>query len=499
MGGRTGGAPKVPSLYSEQAAHIDLTSPMSVVLNTGSFTPTGTSVEIEIDVNHVMVESLGAWTKWRMYYGPHGVTPITPEHLNDALPAGVAKKPISGNSALQSSGMLAARLDGLTPGQQYDYEISASIVGGAGVVNNYAPFSVAPYTLAVSKTATAWPEQCAWGGVRFADGSFGVFHADHTRTFVDRFVAFFTATEMLNGGATIGWVDVTPDGTRIVCGNQQDNSITVLTTGAGSDGAVRPKVQGRYALDDIPKGVACTPDNTYVYVALSGTSNGRVQRVNIVTGTVDASFTIAGAPGWAQDVAVSPDGTILYVCHTAAAGTAPRVSKLQTSDHSVLGNHDLFGQTSGAGPGQLWCALSADGSELYVVSAGLQWIWKIDTSTLNQPANHSLPVAPTGIQVFPDGKSLLVSSTDPLGQQILQPRADNLEMWTSWPSKLGPQKLVAGTNNPAYDVAIGPYGAIYAPNYTQQYLNEWFGGYAFLYPDQSFYDNALTVLIRGAY
>lgn len=484
--------------FWEHAAVFDASSPLGVVVASGSFVAESDTVNIDVAVSHAMLEYLGAWAQWTLYIGP-SASPLSLKHQLDALGTGVSRYKINPISGLNGGGGLCRVLTGLTVGTRYYWEITAGIVGGAYVLNPVA-FTPAPTTIAFSKQVTKKPEGAAWGGMSFNDGTFAVIKALHDTQFIDSIVTTFTAVQMAqSNGNHAGWVAVTPDGTRIIRTHQGDGKVAIITTGAGTNGVTPPAVQATPACAASPTGCACAPDNLTAWLT-GAAANGTIQKIDLVAGTVATAIILSGVAAVVWDISVSTDNLNLY---TISGGATPAVQKVRISDSAVLNNVALSNPSAS---GQMWCALAPAGDYLYIVASTAKRIWKIRTSDMVEVATAALSRIPTGVHVFPgDAQSLIVGSgeTGAGAVQVLHLRVDDLSEWITWGNKLnGNLTSQTGDDNGASDIAIGPNGAIYVPNNTKKFLNIWNGGMIILHTtgsDANFYGDSLTMRVEGAH
>ena len=212
----------------------------------------------------------------------------------------------------------------------------------------------------------------------------------------------------------VNGVAVSPDGKYVYASGATTNTVTVLkrdpTTGTlTSDGCVQNAgdvlcnsvpgaTRGQVPVLGLPYGLAVSPDGTYVYAtgALSDsvavlkrdpatgalTSDGCLQRTGNTGCDAVAGATTGQAPGMDApvDIAVSPDGTYVYVVADASNTVTvlkrdPATGAL-TSDGCLRNSGDALcnavpGATSGEAPGldsPQDVVVSPDGAYVYVVA-----------------------------------------------------------------------------------------------------------------------------------
>ena len=162
---------------------------------------------------------------------------------------------------------------------------------------------------------------------------------------------------------------------------------------AGSDSGV-----GAQAL-------AISPDGTRLYIA-DNLANGVVRVVTLATGTYVSSAPF-GTDLVPTAVAASPDGSKLYVAVADRTGTVSDfVAVLDPQGATQAGAAILLG--IGAAPAGI--AFSPDGKAAYVANTGTNTVGVIDaTSDSAGPPIGGL-VSPIGVAVSPDGTKLLITS-----------------------------------------------------------------------------------------
>src|SRR5581483_9173174 len=143
-------------------------------------------------------------------------------------------------------------------------------------------------------------------------------------------------------------------------------------------------------------GIAITPDGTHVYVA--NATAGTVSVINTATNSVQ---TISSGLGTTPvGVAVSADGTKAYVANQGS-GT---VSVIDTSSNTVVNTITSVGTS----PTRL--TMSPDGTRLYVsLEATTGGVAIIDTLT-NAVSSLSFGNATFGLAFTPDGRRLFASN-----------------------------------------------------------------------------------------
>ncbi len=151
--------------------------------------------------------------------------------------------------------------------------------------------------------------------------------------------------------------------------------------------------------------LAISPDGTMLYVA-DNLDSGVVRLVTLASGTY-LSSPVFGAGLVPEAVAPSPDGRKLYVAiNDPTKGTADFVAVLDA--HSGAPRSSIILGT-GAAPAGI--AFSPDGKTAYVVNRGADTMSIIDAATDTVGTSISGLKSPTGIAVSPDGAKLLIANS----------------------------------------------------------------------------------------
>ena len=197
----------------------------------------------------------------------------------------------------------------------------------------------------------------------------------------------------------------------------------VVCAAAGlTAGPARPVYQSPYA-------VAVSPDGSRLYV--SHHTAGVVSAVDPAAGKVVGTVAVGGE---AAGLALSADGKTLY----AASGQDGTVSVIDATSPKVL-------RKLAAAQAAFGLALSRDGKTLYVCDRFLNRVNVVDTAT--GQVGHHLPVSrePLFCALAPDGKTLYVSNQLPLGPASDPGNAAAVDLYDTASRKhLGELKLPAG-------------------------------------------------------
>ena len=142
----------------------------------------------------------------------------------------------------------------------------------------------------------------------------------------------------------------------------------------------------------LPQGVAITPDGTRVYVASTDNifGSGTVSVINTVTNTVVATVPVGRNP---RGVAITPDGTRAYVGNWGS-GT---VSVINIGTNTVVAT-----VPAGSQSGEV--AITPDGTRVYVVNQRSRGaVAVINTGTNTVVATVRFGRSPIAVAITPDG------------------------------------------------------------------------------------------------
>jgi YVTN family beta-propeller protein len=162
--------------------------------------------------------------------------------------------------------------------------------------------------------------------------------------------------------------------------NTATNQVTTLTVGAAGAG---------------PMGVAISPDGTRLWVA-----NGSADTVAIVDTTTNTVVNTIPLPSGAVYVAFSPDGHQAYITNRDTTNT---VTVINTANYTTAGTI-----TVGQKPGAI--AFSPDGSVAYVTNQLDNTVSVINTATKTAIKTIAVGKNPLGVAASPDGKYLYVTN-----------------------------------------------------------------------------------------
>ncbi|MGB8856179.1 MAG: beta-propeller fold lactonase family protein [Burkholderiales bacterium] len=174
--------------------------------------------------------------------------------------------------------------------------------------------------------------------------------------------------------------------------NYNDNTVSVIDT-AGNP----PSVSATVAVGIRPVGVAVTPDGSRVYVANSNVF-GTVSVINTADNSVSETVAVGNYYPWG--VAVTPDGSKVYVTNNNVFGT---VAVINTADNSVSATVTVGNYPFGV-------AVTPDGSRVYVANQGSGTVSVIDAGSNTISATVVVGNAPLGVAVTPNGSRVYVGN-----------------------------------------------------------------------------------------
>jgi len=232
--------------------------------------------------------------------------------------------------------------------------------------------------------------------------------------------------------------------------NSGDNTVSVINTATNTVIATIP-------VGDEPFGVAATHDGSRVYTR---NGDGTVSVIDTATNTVTATIPVPPNAGPATDVgvAVSPDGSKVYVATSAILGATGAISVIDAATNTVTATIPVGVQPEGV-------AVAPDGSKLYVYVANYETtnVSVIDAATNTVTA--TIPVDEVhggnnafGVAVTPDGSRVYVTKIRSIGPG---------DGWSVSAIDTATNTVIAAivVNGSPFDVAVSPDG-------TKAYVSE---------------------------
>lgn len=159
-----------------------------------------------------------------------------------------------------------------------------------------------------------------------------------------------------------------------------------------------------------PQGIAVSPDGTQVFVttiSASGTS-----AVSVLSTANNTAFGTIPTGKWSSSVVYNPAGSRAYVANYVS-GT---VSVINTATQAVASTITL---ASGTGTNPSALAVSPDGTRVYTVNPGAKSVSVINTATNKVATTIAVSTSPWGIAVSPDGTRLYLANPDTNSVSIL--------------------------------------------------------------------------------
>lgn len=220
-------------------------------------------------------------------------------------------------------------------------------------------------------------------------------------TSVNVVVPIDPARHIVTGSAIVGnapsGIAFSRDGSRAYVANYADGTLTVINT------ATMARIGSPIKVKVLPDSIAVSADGTHLYVlGLDAATNaGKAVAVNTATGKeVGAPIAVGPNP---SGIAVHPDGTRVYVTN----GGDGTVTVIDTATLAVTGAPI----TVGANPTAI--AIAPNGSRAYVTNGGANTVTVIDMATgaaVGSPI--AVGVLPVGIALSPDGSRAYIANSN---------------------------------------------------------------------------------------
>jgi DNA-binding beta-propeller fold protein YncE len=225
---------------------------------------------------------------------------------------------------------------------------------------------------------------------------------DFHKTAGSRHGSFFTPVALAGAGALVamavfgGWSTLQAQAATLPI-----SGIVMADAGAAPQPTIDSSgVLSAVTLPAAASGVVVSPDGkTGYYVSFDGHS---AYKVDLASGQVTATLDLgANAPfAGASDMALTPDGSILFV--TSTTGAVTRIPTATFTGATTV-------QVAGQGVSLYGVAVTLDGGTVIVADHGDNAVLFLDPDTL-LPTSSPLQVAndPRSLQVSPDGSTLYV-------------------------------------------------------------------------------------------
>jgi len=262
----------------------------------------------------------------------------------------------------------------------------------SNITSDYIFPSIPVQFIDLSKNATKW----VWD---FGDGSGSTKqNPTHTYSATGIYTVSLTVSNSNGTDSKLATINVVPKGSPApsyaFVTNLNSNTVSVINTGNNTLTATVP-------VGTEPFGVAVSPDGTTVYVTNTkygdkGTVSVINTAINKVTATVDVGYKYSPC-----GVAVTPDGKKLYVADRDIKG----VSVIDTSTNTITA-------TVSVGVNPLGVAITPDGTKVYVTNLNSNTVSVIDTSTNTVIKTIEVGPGPYGVTVNQAGKELYVTNCE---------------------------------------------------------------------------------------
>ncbi len=214
----------------------------------------------------------------------------------------------------------------------------------------------------------------------------------HTYTKSGTFTITQTVTNSYGTDSTFSTINVLRAYAYIT--NYNSNTVSVIDT-------ANKTVIVTVDVGNNPSGIAVSPDGTRVYLANQG-AIGTVSIIDTINNTVTATVNVGNSP-WG--VAVNSAGTKVYVAHQ---GGSNDVYIIYTANNTVQTRVKVGSNPTGL-------ATTPDGTKLYVTNSGRinnpgKTVSVIDTATNTVTTTVSVGSFPFGVAVTPDGTKVYVTN-----------------------------------------------------------------------------------------
>jgi YVTN family beta-propeller protein len=234
--------------------------------------------------------------------------------------------------------------------------------------------------------------------------SCGVYGRDNgTVSFID--LASHVVTDTIRVGKRPTEVAVISNGTRAYVTNRDSGTVSVIDTAAHPVIDTIPVVRQEEGWDGEQGylSVAVTPDGTNIYV-ITGSRDWHRETITVidtVSHTVIATVKVGRHP---QRIVISPNGTQAYVTNYKS-GT---VSVIDTIRDVVVATVKVGRAEPDGGKGPDGVAITPDGMKVYVTNPDMNTVSVIGTVSYAVIATIKVELEPTGVAITPDGMKIYV-------------------------------------------------------------------------------------------
>ena len=236
-------------------------------------------------------------------------------------------------------------------------------------------------------------------------------------------------------GGTGGPIQLTrsPDGSRVYT-TDSTHLHTIDTATNAVVGTLSLQGQGR----DFPSGIAVSPDGSRVYVSHYGPGcNNAPGSVSVIDTASNSLVTVIPNTGvTTEDVAVSADGSRIWVSSGGCQGSDSLIRVYETTTFGSLGTIDM----GTAAVREL--GISPDGTRVYVaIQSGPMFLKEIDTTigpvgSLIDTVTLNIPCCLGGIEVSPDGSTVYVGTNSDQSKPVaVDPVTNQVTLITGIPAQ----------------------------------------------------------------
>lgn len=275
--------------------------------------------------------------------------------------------------------------------------------GTRAYVSNYGSGTISVINIA-SGTVIASPSiSSPWGMATSPDGTklyvstqYGNLNVFDTSTNT----LSTTFTQVYSGGGP--GVAVTPDGSKIVVTNYSTSNVSVFTSSGTRTDISTPT--------GTPCSVVISSNGRYAYVSNQGTGNGTIYVIDLQTLSVSSSFNITGT--MATGIALSPDNTKLYVY--GSSNNCISVCSLNGSGGGSETCYWTVGYAQSTQYSGSQLAISPDGTMLYIACSSGIGLVPTDNPLTTQStgayawlAPYTLGLSTYGVSVNPSNGNVM--------------------------------------------------------------------------------------------
>jgi YVTN family beta-propeller protein len=205
------------------------------------------------------------------------------------------------------------------------------------------------------------------------------------------------------GSGSVPELAVSPDGSKVYASDANGTSVKVISTASNTVTATIP-----LGANNSPAGIAVSPDGTKLYVVIPFSldpipnDGGKIVVIDTATNLIDGDPIPGDRLGSPREIAVTPDGAKAYVANVVGDS----VSVIDTSSRAVTSSPSIADPTA--------LAVTPDGGDVYVTQAGSPGTVSVISTPTDEVAPGTIPVgySPSGIAITPDGEMAYVSNSN---------------------------------------------------------------------------------------